>query len=858
MIPLKYKIAFAKIFLSIVSICAQNTVQLSPDDYDLWRTLERPSLSHDGKWISYYLRYKSRSDTLFLKNRTNKKKFSIPLSYYWKFSNDNHFAAIDKNNQLTLINLKTEEKVNVEQVKEFEFVNYGQKIIVVKEEDKKNKTLEIKNVNGGLEHQINDVSFYSISPCGNKVVYVVKTEKHSIVEYFDIEKKITKTIISNTSEGEFVNPIWQKNGNAISFVLKKEKPSIIFYDYNQNQTSIVSPSDFEWSNKMELNAFNQQTLLISDDGKKVFFFIEEKTTYANQIDQPVHWKTDDIHLSPTKKGKRKQQFVTWWPNSNQVKVIADNYETIKILVGNQDYAITADIKPYSPTFKLHSDEDIYVTNLNTGEKKVVIKQYVSESPKMQSSPSGNFIAYFKEANWWVYDVLNDKHIIATDSAQSNFQLEQHEYNTVAPSYGFGGWSPDEKIMYVYDKFDIWACSINDKTNKRLTKGKEKKLQLRFHFPLENNIIRTAHFNQHANNIDLKGGEILYGSSEDFEQNGYFLLHEGKVEDEIVVMKQKLKNMIKAQNNNGYIYTKEDTDLPPVLVWQEGMSKKKQDIFHSNKHYVKYGTSKSVRIEYNNSEGKKINGILFYPFNYNPNYKYPMVVYIYEKLISHLHLYVNPTVYEYVGFNLTDYTSQGYFVLYPDIHYQLGKAPFNATDQVIAATKKAVSSASIDASRIGLIGHSFGGYQTNFIISQTNLFTCAVSGSSVVDNVSSYLSYSDRSKVPRYFMYEYHQQRIPFNLFDNWENYLYNSPIYYAKKIETPLLTWSGDNDTIVPHTQTMMLYFALRRLNKKNTMILYPNEGHFMSNPKNQKDLSVKIKNWFDYYLKDKPLMPEL
>ncbi|PKP15498.1 MAG: hypothetical protein CVU07_09910, partial [Bacteroidetes bacterium HGW-Bacteroidetes-23] len=197
-------------------------------------------------------------------------------------------------------------------------------------------------------------------------------------------------------------------------------------------------------------------------------------------------------------------------------------------------------------------------------------------------------------------------------------------------------------------------------------------------------------------------------------------------------------------------------------------------------------------------------------------------------------------------------------LYPDIHYQLGKAPFNATDQVIAATKKAVSSASIDASRIGLIGHSFGGYQTNFIISQTNLFTCAVSGSSVVDNVSSYLSYSDRSKVPRYFMYEYHQQRIPFNLFDNWENYLYNSPIYYAKKIETPLLTWSGDNDTIVPHTQTMMLYFALRRLNKKNTMILYPNEGHFMSNPKNQKDLSVKIKNWFDYYLKDKPLMPEL
>lgn len=856
--PNRHKIAFLMMLFSTFPIYGQNTIPLTPQEYNLWSTLESPKTSHDGKWVSFFLRYKSGNDTLFLKKIDSKTTIVIPKVWNYKFSNNNHFVAIDKDNLLTIVDLKLEKQINFNQVKDFELLRNDKKIALIKKEDEKSQTLEIRNINGVLEHKIEKVAIYSVSPCGNKVFYVVKSESNMTVEYLDLEKQKTKRIITNNTEGDIVNPVWQKNGNTISFIVKKDISLIIFYDTDQDQTVTLNPTDFHWSKEMELNAFNQQTLSVSNDGKKVFFFITEKMTDTNQPDHPVHWKTDDIHLATAKNGKRKQQFVTWWPTTNQVKVIADHYETVKILVGNQNYVVTADTKPYSPTIKVSSDEDIYVTNLNNGEKKLIIKQYLSESSKMQSSPSGKFISYFKDTNWWIYDVINDIHRNLTATNQAIFQQEQHDYNTVAPSYGFAGWSPDEKTLYFYDKFDIWACSTNGKFLKRLTRGKEKKLRLRLQFPPENNSITTAYFNQKVNYVDLKKKVIVYGVSEDFEQNAYFLLGEDKVEEEIVMMKHQVKNLVKAEKNSSFIYTKEDTNLPPVLVWQETKSRKKQIVFQSNQHYLKFGTSKAVRIQYSNSEGKKINGILFYPFNYNPEYKYPMIVYVYEKLISNLHTYVNPTLYEFVGFNLTNYTSQGYFVLYPDIHYQLGKVPFNATDQVIAATNEAISSASIDSSRIGLIGHSFGGYQTNFIISQTNLFKCAVSGSSLVDNVSSYLSYNERLKTPNYFMSEYHQQRIPLSLFDNWENYLYNSPIYYAKKIETPLLTWSGDKDTIVPHTQIMMLYFALRRLNKKNTMILYPNENHFISNPKNQEDLSNKIKNWFDHYLKDKALMPQL
>ncbi len=197
-------------------------------------------------------------------------------------------------------------------------------------------------------------------------------------------------------------------------------------------------------------------------------------------------------------------------------------------------------------------------------------------------------------------------------------------------------------------------------------------------------------------------------------------------------------------------------------------------------------------------------------------------------------------------------------MFPSFKYEVNKAPFNATEQVIAAVNKAVSIASIDKENIGLIGHSFGGYQTNFIISQTNLFKAAVSGASISDNISLHLSLFEKFKSPRFYMSEFFQHRIALNLFDSYETYVRNSPIYYMKKIETPLLLWSGGNDTTVPPTQSLMLYFALRRLNKKNTMILYPDEGHSLFNPKNQTDLSCKILNWFDHYLKGKPLPEEL
>lgn len=157
---------------------------------------------------------------------------------------------------------------------------------------------------------------------------------------------------------------------------------------------------------------------------------------------------------------------------------------------------------------------------------------------------------------------------------------------------------------------------------------------------------------------------------------------------------------------------------------------------------------------------------------------------------------------------------------------------------------------------GLIGHSFGGYEADLIISQTDRFAAAVSGSGWTDLVSSYLFINSGFKKPEYFRAEDDQIRIGKSLYEDPQSYLQNSPVLLAASIKTPLLGWTGKEDPTVHPLQSMEFYMALRRLNKTHTLLVYPEEGHFLLKKENQKDLSERIQQWFDCYLKNGRIQP--
>lgn len=117
-------------------------------------------------------------------------------------------------------------------------------------------------------------------------------------------------------------------------------------------------------------------------------------------------------------------------------------------------------------------------------------------------------------------------------------------------------------------------------------------------------------------------------------------------------------------------------------------------------------------------------------------------------------------------------------------------------------------------------------------------------------VSSYLYIGATFARPDFYRAEYDQLRIGKSLFEDMQSYLKNSPVLLAANVKTPLLGWTGKEDRHIHALQSIEFYMALRRLNKIHTLLVYPKEGHNLDNKENQRDLSNRIMQWFDYYLK--------
>jgi dipeptidyl aminopeptidase/acylaminoacyl peptidase len=205
-----------------------------------------------------------------------------------------------------------------------------------------------------------------------------------------------------------------------------------------------------------------------------------------------------------------------------------------------------------------------------------------------------------------------------------------------------------------------------------------------------------------------------------------------------------------------------------------------------------------------------------------------------------------------GFNIANLTAKGYFVLLPDIEYEMGNPGLSAADCTIAATKEVIRRGLVNSDKIGLTGHSFGGYETNFIITQTDLFAAAVSGAGISDLRSHYLSIGWPLGSAEIWRYESQQLRMNKSLFEDKDGYDRNSPVVHADRVNTPLLLWTGEEDRQIHYYQSIAFYLALQRCNKKEIMLVYPSDRHVIYDRSHQKDLTRRIEEWFDYYLKDK------
>lgn len=233
----------------------------------------------------------------------------------------------------------------------------------------------------------------------------------------------------------------------------------------------------------------------------------------------------------------------------------------------------------------------------------------------------------------------------------------------------------------------------------------------------------------------------------------------------------------------------------------------------------------------------------------PKQKYPLLVNFYEKSSDRLNRHRAPYANRST-INYNYYASKGYVIFNPDVTYNNGYPGQSCYEDVISGIESLLEKGYVDKERIGVQGHSWGGYQVAHLLTKTDIFACAESGAPVVNMISAYGGIRWGSGMSRMFQYERTQSRLGATLWERPDLYLENSPIFNMDKVNTPVLILHNDKDGAVPWYQGIEYFVALRRLGKPAWLLNYNDEPHWPVKKQNRYDFNIRMEQFFDHYLK--------
>lgn len=825
-----------------------NKKNLTEQDYSLWTSMFLEAISDDGQWVSYR-KYYNAADTLFVTHRKSKQRFTFNQAYEGSFKNK-YYLCGTSDGVFRIVSLESGK------VKEFtdvqKFTAYHSFIILQKKVASQTVT-SIINYEGLELYADASIIDYDVSADEKFIAASTIRNDKNAVELLNTKDFRSKEICQQpTSQITYARLQWSANSNAFAFTNYKQDTSSV-YCYYLNNSALKTFTTAAESFPSTMNVDVNRTLKLSEDGSRVFFLIRQRKelNVVRKPDDVQVWKSDDkdIYSSAivTENYTQNPRNSMWEPRSGRFLMVADATHPKGAPAGNYNMALIYNPLVHGQADKFIPDNDYYAVNLTTGQSKLVAKQVVGAEENIMVSPQGTYVSYFEKGQWMVYFVATGQTTIITKDVPVSLSVasltEKEERG-----YGAPGWSENEAFILVYDEYDIWKIKPDGSSASRLTKGREKGVKYRL-VPEKRSQQQQYYFTINTNGTyDLNSDLLLSTRSIDNDFNGFSLLRNGKEVKDICYVQKNISSIARSKNGT-YVWSEEDATQSPILLTRQG-NEQPQILATSNEQQKDFNWTKAELISYTNKKGVALKGILYYPAGYVSGKLYPMVVNIYEKQSPFIHSYTNPTLFNVDGFNRTNLTSQGYFVLLPDITYAIGDIGASAVDCVEAAVHKALENTAIDKSNVGLIGHSFGGTQTDYIITQSQLFKCAVAGAATTDFISSYLSVTPNLGIPNFFKIEGGQARMLVSPFENFDLYFKNSAVFHAARITTPLLSWTGLKDGQVDPTQSFEFYLALRKLNKEHVMLVYPDVEHDMSGRTEGADLTVKVEDWFNYYLK--------
>jgi len=730
----------------------------------------------------------------------------------------------------------------------------------------KGSDLVVVNTSNGKEYVFNDITNYQISKKGDLFVFLEeKGDSVNQTRLLTLETGSGKLTGMFSGEGELKKMAVDEDGKQVAFLFSADTGDVkifdLYYGPVKDEEARMVIGREHGSMQENWCVSEHGSLWFSRSGERLFFGTApvpepepEDTLLPEEKYEMDLWAWTDGMLQPMQKARldrlknRNYLAVYHIPKKRMVQLADENMQRVNVSMrGDGDVALGLDDTPYLKYISWDAGGyvDMYRVDVNTGGRK---KIFTMTRNRYSFSPGGKYLAWFSSADsiWYAMDMEKETRVNLTGSLNAVFWDPLHDTPSPTPPNGVVGWTKNDEYIVLYDDTDIWKLD---------PAGKEEPLNLTAGYGARNGIrYRYLNLDRDKDYLPSSGEAPVSLFHLRDKSSGYALIRMNQAQkpQELLTGDFRFYGEQKAKNAEKLVYRRSSFGEYPDLWVSDLRFRKPEKVSHANPQQDEYLWGTAELVEWTSMSGELLQGILYKPENFDPEKKYPLMVYFYERYSDALHRHIPPRPGHNINF--TQYVSDGYLVFLPDVSYKTGYPGESAYNAVVSGTTYLIDRYPfVDRDHVGVQGHSWGAYQIAWIITRTDLFKAAEAGAPVSNMTSAYGGIRWESGMVRQFQYEETQSRIGGTLWEKPWHYIENSPLFFVPRIKTPLLILHNDKDGAVPWYQGIELFTAMRRLGKPVWLLNYNGEPHHLTTWGNRMDYTIRMKQFFDHYLKDAP-----
>ena len=883
---------------ALLAVSFSAAAQKKPLDYDAfdgWQAVSGIALSPSGKVIAYSVNPQEGDGTLYFRvsGKKNSRIIAIPRGYQARILDNETYAVClikpefqktrsakikkltgDKlpQDSLAVVDLRNGSIQKYPNVKSFQlgrhvvdrfaFATIDTSFVKKPEKDKGTPVAVYHFADGHIDTLAN-IDKFSFSKDGKTLALVQKTDKkHSVVGFY-ADGRVR--MLKDTATFHAL-PVFDEKGENALFLQAMDTAStgskhaaLWLYDIVRDEARELVAADQRRNMPENWGLTENSTFRFSKRLGSIYAgiqeYVPEKDTNLVSFETAGldiwNWNAEEI--PPRMKANLSRDSRRTYPclyqdeslipfNLNKADrlVFADNYDAEAILE-------VSPVNPIEEQWNVQGESSLSIIWPGSGRRVEIARGSFDSA---QLSPKGKYAVWwdYNERNWFIYDILAGQVRNLTEGIDTQFWEEKDDHPMMPESYGIAFWTVDDGSVVLNDRYDLWCVDPADGDARRYTKGRE-----------QNRTYRYINTKDSEDDPGIGPGETVYLKvfDEVTKENGLASFQPiGKILD-IKTLEfggYTYDGLKVARNTPVYAFLKGNFVEPMDLYYMDPGKKtaRAEKLTAINPQQADYNWGTVELYHWTTYDGKRLDGLLYKPEDFDETKKYPLMTYFYETSSETLYRNIVPQP-SWSTVNLTFYASRGYVVFVPDIVYTPGMPGQSAYNCIVSGVESLTKYPWIDRENMAIQGQSWGGYEVAYLITRTDMFKAAGAGAPVSNMTSAYGGIRWESGMSRQFQYEQTQSRIGRDLWNGLELYMENSPLFRLPNVRTPVLIMHNDNDGAVPWYQGIEMFMGLRRLGKPAWLLEYNDEAHNLRERRNRKDLTIRLQQFFDHYLKGAP-----